>query len=56
MRRNLRSQSLQLDNEHDSNLKRVSVEALDLDWIFHEDNCERFIILLCKQDRLNLYV
>ena len=32
------------------------MEALDLDWIFYGNNCEIFITMLCKQERLNLYI
>ena len=32
--------------KHDSPFKRILVQSLDFDWIFEEDNVEKFIHLL----------
>jgi hypothetical protein len=45
-RKELRDQNLLLNDENESNIKRVKVEAIDFDWIFKGDNAGNFLKLL----------
>ena len=42
----MRRYKLKSENEFSANTKRVNVEALDLDWVFEEDNTKELIRLL----------
>jgi hypothetical protein len=63
-RNTLRSQVLAVDNEQESNQKRVRAEAVDFDWIFNSnvvngivsDNAVNMIMLLSDQSRSELFI
>jgi hypothetical protein len=42
--------------ESESEVKRVSVEAIDFDWIFEGDNAKEFIMLLAYEARSKIYI
>lgn len=54
--KNLRPQNLVVEEQEESNIKRVKVEALDMDWVFKGDNCKNMLTLLNQQDKSKLFV
>jgi hypothetical protein len=55
-RKELRPKILNQVNENDSQIKRVSIEAIDFDWIFEGDNAKQFIMLLAYKARSKIYI
>lgn len=50
-----KSNSLQIEDQESNSNKNVTVQALDFDWIFDEDNTNNFIKLLNDKGNSNLY-
>ena len=46
----LRDQQLVVKNQHESQTKRIQVEAIDFDWVFVDDNAKTLLILLNEED------
>ena len=55
-RKQLRPQLLKQVDDNDSQVKRVSIEAVDFDWIFEGDNAKQFIMLLANNARSKIYI
>lgn len=55
-RKELRPQTLPTVKESESQIKRVSIEAIDFDWIFEGDNAREFILLLTYKARSKIYI
>jgi hypothetical protein len=53
MRENLHTLDLVISDEHHKiDVKRIVVEAIDINWVFHGDNMKNLIILL-KQEKVS---
>ena len=52
----LRSQTLKFDDKEESHNRRVSIQAIDFDWIFTDNNAENFILLLAKHAESKLLI
>ena len=55
-RKKMRSQILNAEDKDESIVKRVSVEAIDFDWIFLGENAESFLKLLTQQNQGRLFI